>query len=275
MFGSAMAFWLNQRSRVVRANVNTSVGQADLVWVFSQDPIEGAVRAALQRDLARVRPGVRVINPLEVYNAYHDDDCFPRLAAAGVRVPRHSFDARDVGATEVVYKAQGEQVARKFRDLYRGPVPGFRVFSYIDSRGPDGLFRRYRAYYMAGAIFATDVLIASSWQVSASTSVEEEYGFELTLHEREQVALVAQTLHLDFFCVDFLRQRGDSAPFVVDVNVYPNFLSTLGKSSSANRRGRWHDFELASKPRPDRIWSEVDAAFLRLAGRTGHQPGRL
>jgi len=44
--GAAHAFWLNARSRVFTAELNGAPERADLVWVFSQDPLGPAVPRA-------------------------------------------------------------------------------------------------------------------------------------------------------------------------------------------------------------------------------------
>jgi hypothetical protein len=43
-----------------------------------------------------------------MYDAYHDLDCFPRLAAAGVRVPRTEFGPADVGDQPEQHGEQAE-----------------------------------------------------------------------------------------------------------------------------------------------------------------------
>jgi len=164
-FAEPTAFWINQRSRVCWAQRNLAPERADLVWVFTQDPLTAEVRAWLDAQLRRVRPGVRVLNPPGVYDAYHEPDCFPRLARAGVRVPRPVGPA-DVGVTPVVYKAVGEQAARKERCVYDGPRPGFRASVAHDSRGADGRYRRYRAFVLGDLVLPEDVLVADHWNAS-------------------------------------------------------------------------------------------------------------
>lgn len=270
-FARAQAFWINQRTTSVRARVNSRPETADLVWVFSQDPLDDTARAALRRDLARVRPGVRVVNPPEVHDAYHRDDCFARLEAAGVGVPRWRFGPEDVGVTEVVYKARDEQTARSTRCAYRGEVPGYRAFGFVDARGPDGLSRRYRAYYVGGEVLAADVLTSEGWEVRGSTRCALDVEFVLTGAEREQVRLVAEALGLDFFAVDFLRRRPDGQPVVVDVNVYPTLHLPAG-AEGGGVRGRWHFFDApaltgGADPARQWTWQALERGLLALAGR--------
>jgi len=269
-FADGQAFWFDERFRDVRTVVNRGVEEADLVWVCTQDPLEPDARRALEVDLARVRPGVPVLNPLESYDAYHRDDCFPRLEAAGVRVPRHVFGADDVGRTEVVYKRQGEQTSRKARARYDGPRPGYRAFALVDGRGGDGRWRRYRAFHVAGAVFATDAIVSGGWEVGLATLEDVEHVVALTAHEREQVALVAQTLGLDCFCVDLLRRRTDGLPVVVDVNVYPTTVVDERVSRGFGDVGQWHCWDVPARAGlawADGVdpWRLVEAALLARA----------
>ena len=89
--------------------------RADLVWVFTQDPLTTEVRAWLDAQLRRVRPGVRVLNPPAVYDAYHEPDCFPRLAAGRGPGAAHRARAggrrRDAGGLQGGGRAGGPQGA--------------------------------------------------------------------------------------------------------------------------------------------------------------------
>lgn len=268
-FGPPTAFWLNERSRVVRAEVNGPPEDADLVWVFTQDPLAPEARAALEADLARVRPGTPVLNPLSSYDAYHADDCFPRLAAAGVRVPRHVFGPADVGRTRVVYKRQGEQASRKDLAVYDGPRPGYRAFELVDGRGRDGRWRRYRIFFVAGAVLPTDVIVSGGWEVGLGSLEDLELTFTMTGHERDQVALVAATLGLDAFCVDVLRRAADGLPVVVDVNVYPTMVVDECVSRGFGDLGQWHFWDVPARaglpwPTGRSAWELVDEALLRV-----------
>ena len=178
-FAEPTAFWINQRSRVCWAQRNLAPERADLVWVFTQDPLTAEVRAWLDAQLRRVRPGVRVLNPPAVYDAYHEPDCFPRLARAGVRVPRTELGPADVGVTPAVYKAVGEQAARKELCVYDGPRPGFRAAVAHDSRGADGRYRRYRAFVLGDLVLPEDVIVADHWNASLRHLVTVERNYAL------------------------------------------------------------------------------------------------
>jgi hypothetical protein len=276
-FAEPTAFWINERSRVCWAERNGPPERADLVWVFTQDPLGAEVRAWLDGQLRRVRPGVRVLNPPAVYDAYHEPDCFPRLARAGVRVPRTDLGPADLGVTPVVYKAVGEQAARKERCPYDGPRPGFRAAVAHDSRGPDGLYRRYRAFVLGDLVLPEDVIVADHWNASLRHLVAVERNYALTDLERDQLRLLTATLGLDFACVDYLRERDGGAPVFHDVNVYPTVVGAWQGDMPAGDRGRWHVFDNCARldlapPGGRPVWRQVDEMLLRLASPA--RPGR-
>jgi hypothetical protein len=265
-FAAATAFWINERSRVWSAVRNGSAVDADLVWVLSQDPLGPRARAWLQ---ARIPPGVPVLNPPAVHDAYHAADAFPRLAAAGVRVPRTTFDASDVGRTRVLHKPVGVQ-GRTEWGVYRGPVPGHRTFAVEDGRGPDGLHRRYRAFVLGDLVLPEDVIVAAVPEARARTLVAVERSFALTEHERAQLLLLTRTLGLGFCGVDFLRRRSDGLPVFLDVNVYPTVVGAWPGGMPAGDHGQWHVFDNAARlglPQPGGrpVWEQVDDALLALA----------
>jgi hypothetical protein len=269
-FAEPTAFWINQRSRVCWAERNGPPERADLVWVFTQDPLGPQVRAWLDAQLARLRPGVRVLNPPAVYDAYHDPDCFPRLARAGVRVPRSALGPADVGVTPVVYKAVGEQAARKDLCRYDGPRPGFRAAVAHDSRGADGRYRRYRAFVLGDLVLPEDVIVADSWNASLRHLVTVERNYTPTAFECDQLLLLTRTLGLDFVCVDYLRERDGGAPVFHDVNIYPTVVGAWQGDMPAGDRGRWHVFDNCERlglapPGGRPVWRQFDDELLRLA----------
>ena len=163
--------------------------------------------------------------------------------AAGVRVPRTEFGPADVGVTPVVYKAVGEQAARKELCVYDGPRPGFRAAVAHDSRGADGRYRRYRAFVLGDLVLPEDVIVADHWNASLRHLVTVERNYALTDAERQQLLLINSTLGLDFSCVDYLRERDTGAPVFHDVNVYPTVVGAWQGDMPAGDHGRWHVFD--------------------------------
>lgn len=267
-FGPVTAYWVNEHSRLVHAVVDSEPERADLVWVHSQDPLGPSVRAHVDAALARVRPGVPVLNPPETYDAYHHDDTFARLSAAGVRVPDH---APRPGRLAVL-KGPG-QASEKRLAPYDGRLePGWRAFAYVDARGPDGLHRRYRAFHWLGAVHAADVVGSRHWEVGLASVQTHEPTFALTGAEEEQIRRIGTTLGLDWFCVDFVRRAGDGEAVFTDVNVYPTPVVAEFVDAALGTRGRWHFLDTAARMGvPEgcgRFWPRFDAAVaarLRLA----------
>ncbi len=246
-FGPLTAYWINQRSRRCAATVNTRIEDADVVWVYSQDPLTPEVRTQVDAALTRARPGARVINPPQCYNAYHEDGCFERLAAAGVAVPDGEFGPADRGRTLVVYKMRGLQAAPKSVEPWDGPRAGYQAFRFLDARGEDGLYRRYRAFYLVGAVRPSKLMVCDHWNVCLKNRPRLEFGFEMTPDEIRQVRLIARTLGLDYFAVDYLRRREDGRPFFTDINVYPTIVSLPTTVRARGDHGLWHTFD--ARPR--------------------------
>lgn len=211
-----------------------------------------------------------MINPLASYDAYHAADAFARLAAAGVSVPRTEFGPADEGVTPVVYKACHEQPARKFLAPWRGPVPGYRAFAYEDGRDAQGRAWRYRAYHLPGGdVLSGDAVASPRWEARAEGRVAVDVAAELRAEEREQIALLAETLQLDFFAVDYLRRGAVGEAVFLDVNVYPMVLMAEAVTAERGLPGEWHVWEVADRfgrPDPDRShWERFDAAMLARA----------
>ncbi len=269
-FANAHAHWMNRGSTLCTAVVNDPEG-SDVVWVFSQDPLEPAARARLDATVAALPPGTVVLNPPATYDAYHDDDAFDRLRAAGVGVPRTAFGPADLGRTPVVHKAAGEQAGTMVLRPWAGPLPRARAFAYVDGSGPDGLHWRYRAFYAAGVIAPFNGYGGPAWEVRYATRIRTDLAFALTGEERRQIATIAEVLGLDWFAVDFLRRRGDGAPVFVDVNVYPTIVSAPAIDRALGSRGRWHVLDLRARlgidpPGTPTFWQRLDDALLARVG---------
>ncbi len=252
----AHAWWINRRSRACTAVVNGAPEAADVVWVLSQDPLGPAVRARLGARLAGLPRGVAVVNRPERYDAYHSADGFPRLAAAGVRVPRTTFGREDEGVTQVVFKKQDEQPASKFLAPWTGPVPGFRPFAFEDGTGRDGLVWRHRAYWLLGEVLAGDSVGSPRWEARAEGRAAVDVEPELRPAEAEQIALIGRTLGLDFFAVDYLRRARDGEAVFLDVNVFPMVTIAEDVTRARRLRGAFHVFDVAGH------WPRFDAAVV-------------
>lgn len=271
-FGPLTAYWINERSRICAAAVNEGIERADVLWIYSQDPLTAGVRERLQAAVARARTGARIINAPERYNAYHDADCFERLEAAGVSVPDSRFNETDLGRTPVVYKLSGRHSAPKTVEPWNGLRPGYQAFRFIDGRDADGMYRRYRAFYLVGAVRPSKLMICDHWNVCLNNHPRLEYGFEMTSDEIRQVRKIARALGLDYFAVDYLRRREDERPFFTDINIYPTINSLPTTGFGRGYHGKWHTFDTRPRlgiPEPGgRPFAEVfdDALRLFVAG---------
>jgi hypothetical protein len=179
-FGCFTTFWINERSRVCSASLNEHIEDADIVWVYSQDPLPNSVKKKLLQTIRKVKPGTPIMNHPDVYNIYHEENTFRILKEAGVNVPRSEFIEKDIGKTLVVYKAIGTHSAPKNLSLYRGPMQGLRPFEFIDSRGSDGLYRKYRVFYINGLIYPHYLLLSNQWNVYWASKKHIEYIFEIS-----------------------------------------------------------------------------------------------
>jgi hypothetical protein len=268
-FANLLAWFVNQRSRVCTATAGPDPTGADVVWVCCQDPLAPGLLDEAASVLKTLPEGVPVLNRPERYDAYHLDDAFPRLAAAGVSVPRHSFGPADVGRTQVVFKEQYEQGADKYVAVWDGPRPGYRAFELEDGRGPDGLVRRYRAYLLGDTVWPEQVIVADGWNSTLGSVVGVERAFDVTPTEADQVRLLGRTLGLDAFAVDYLRRRSDGRPVFLDVNVYPTPVETW--TTGLRGRGLWHLHDAPHRagvaPGNGRDpWAFFDTAILAVAG---------
>jgi hypothetical protein len=221
-FGKLTAFWINERSLVCSASVNEGIEDADIVWVYSQDPITPGTRRQLLQSLARAKADTAIINHPDAYNSYHEGRVFKKLAEGGVRVPRTEFADENIGKTWVVYKAEGQHGASNLLSKYAGPRAGYRAFEFVASRNSDGLHTIYRAFYIAGIVSPTISMSSKHWNVHPRTMCRLEYAFDMTTLEARQVRLIAKTLGLEYFAVDYLRSERDGLPVFTDINIYPN-----------------------------------------------------
>jgi len=242
-------FWINERSRACSASMNGRIEEADIVWIYCKDPIPPGKKGELLQALKKVKPGTPIINYPEGYNSYHEERTFEVLGEAGVSVPRSKLTSADEGKTLAVYKTEGRHGhAPKYLSEYEGPKAGYRAFEFVDSAGPDGLYRRYRAYYLFGAVYPSLLRSSGNWNVYSQTAERTE-TFTMTSKEISQVRLIAKTLGLQYFAVDYLRRKVDDSPVFVDVNVYPDVRSKLKViSRRLGYYSRWHTLET------DRQW---------------------
>jgi hypothetical protein len=173
-----------------------------------------------------------VINAPEKVRMTGRADSARRLAAIpGLRAPRTEFLRRgDISADRafpVLLRAPGFHTGLHFRrvesaaDLRQNlaALPGERLFAieWLDARGADGCFRKYRAIFVDGEVFPLHLAISRDWKVHYFTAAmaenpalrDEERRFlddmPGALGAKAMGALdrLAAEVGLDFFGVDF------------------------------------------------------------------------
>ncbi|RDV27412.1 hypothetical protein DXV75_05115 [Alteromonas aestuariivivens] len=266
-FAELTAWAINRGSSLCSATVRGDLSEADVIWIYDQDPIHPDLLDKLKRKISPfVRCGAAVINEPGTYNAYHKASAFPRLERAGVSVPRFRFTQQDIGKCLVVYKSIGKQGKRKWLDYFDGERPGCKAFEYIHCLNNDGLFRRYRAHYLAGMVRGSEVMLSDSWHVCNRRAVGIEYDFVPTDYEKEQITRIAKVLSLDYFAVDYLRPPKTGGAVFTDINVFPTVQSPRSRVHARGDWGLWHTFDARARlgikePDGGPVWLEFDRAM--------------
>jgi hypothetical protein len=214
-FGQFVTFWINERSSLCRATVNEGIENADVIWIYSQDPLPPNIQKELLELIKKAKDRTPIINHPDVYNSYHKDSTFKLLDRAGISVPRLAFTAQDIGKTNVI-------------SAYKGTLDGFRAFEFVDSRDSNVLYKKYRAIYIAGFIFPDRILFSNQWDVNAATIKHVEYAFKMTSVEIDSISLIAKLLKIQFFAIDYLRRSSDNLPIFIDINLYPFLMEYIG-----------------------------------------------
>lgn len=251
------AFWLNEKLESFRVSIDPAPRTADIFWVFSQDPLEGDRRSRIGATLAAMRPGTPVINPPSVFDAYHDPDIFQRLEEAGISVPRRDFGAGDIGKP-VILKPVGKQSKTIGPLPWAGPVAGMRAFEFLETRGADGLYKRYRAFYVLGRLFAGSRQ-ESTEPIVRAHSRSGDNSWRLTDVEAKDVRRAARVTGLDFFSADFLRLADGSRSVLTDINSFPMMKE---RDLRPGHYGHLHDFHVLRPADGDTsAWAWLEAAL--------------
>lgn len=180
-----------------------------------------------------VNASAPIVNPPQAVLATRRMGNARRLAAVeGVRAPRMALMRRDeVLVAEdfgypLLFRAPGFHTGRFFERIERGDeleaalarLPGEELLAieYLDGRGPDGKYRKYRAIVVDGELYPLHLAISSDWKVHYGTAdmrdplhQAEEQRFlqdmRGTLGARTIAALegIAAALGLDYGGIDF------------------------------------------------------------------------
>ncbi len=151
-----------------------------------------------------------------------DRTSLQRLAAGAVAVG----DLLPDGAFPLIVRPVGSHAGRGLRKLdaaaalpaylaERGEAE-FYVSRFIDYRGADGLFRKYRIVFIDGAAYACHMAIAEQWMIyylnanmraSAAKRAEEaafmaEFATGFARRHADALAAIAERVGLDYFGID-------------------------------------------------------------------------
>lgn len=233
------AFWLNEKCRSVRFLLDPDPRSADALWVYSQDPMTAAARKGVGLIIDQARPRTLVINGCDAYDFFHREDAFPTLEKAGVPVPRSQFDERDLG-TPVIWKSIGTQSQTFGPEPYAGERRDFRCLEFIDTRGEDGLYGRYRVFYLLGEIFYSSLFKSKTPIVRYDNAVAIGRDWSMQEELFLPVHRLAEASGLDFFAADFVRRHDRGPPIFTDINVFPMMKD---KNAEHRRFGYSHDFD--------------------------------
>lgn len=242
-FAPIITYWVNERMTDFSAGLNDVSEKTDVVWIFFQDPLSEKKQAELMHKCETEWKNKIIINHPANYNHYHDADCFIRLREAGVHVPRVEFDESDIGKTEVVYKQIGLHAKEKFFGPYTGERSGYRAYEFIDTRDANGVFNRYRAFYLLGDCLPTFVYTGRNPNMYSQTREHAAQVDALTEQEIRDVSKTAEVLGIDYFAVDLLRTP-DGLSYIVDINIYPTVYNNRVNSWSGQKHyGYWPHFD--------------------------------
>jgi hypothetical protein len=155
-------------------------------------------------------------------NVRIDRDSLARIAAGEALLA----DVLDAGAFPIIARPvdshAGEGLARLdghadidayLRDQ---PAPEFFIAPFVDYRGPDGLFRKYRIALIAGRPYACHMAISSHWMIhylnagmteSAQKRAEEarfmaDFDRDFAVRHQPALAAVAERIGLDYVTMD-------------------------------------------------------------------------
>lgn len=216
--------------------VFNAIGDAELCPVA----LDVAERIAARTKAPVINPPARVRRTDRVANASRLSR-IPNVCTPAARLLRRpEIEASDI-SFPVLLRSPGFHAGQNFmkvedrRGLHEAleVLPGDDLLSidYIDTRGPDGLFRKYRAMSLGGRLFPIHLAISRDWKVHYFTSemasnaafrAEEERflaDMALVLGASAVAALerVGAALGLDYAGIDFTIHR-DGSVLVFEAN---------------------------------------------------------
>jgi len=85
--------------------------------------------------------------------------------------------------------------------------------------------------------------------------------------EIESLRVIAETLNIQYFAVDYLRRSSDNFPVFTDINVYPLPIDSTETARKYEYFGRWHVLDNRLRlgiPEPSGrpFWAMFDEAMI-------------
>lgn len=223
-------------------------------WV--QDPVrerDAALFGQLVKLQERVRDsGAEIIQPVEALSNSLRDRQYECLARVGIRTPRVAhIDARFAeefaGLTLpiVIRKNWGHQAGMRLLDSeaqcarwleeHRHDLSGWVAAEYLDVRGADGYYRKYRYILFGEHGVCRHMLVSANWEVRPSDrilteeTITEELAFvdgPCDLHGALNAA--RRELEFDIAAFDYSFDACGE-PIVWEVNPYPDLSRPRGR----------------------------------------------
>lgn len=212
------------------ALIFNAIGDADLC----RDALTIAARIAAESRAPLINPPQQVLQTGRLANAL-------KLGGlAGVRAPRMNIARKEnVGALDfpLLLRAPGFHTGQHFVKVERAEdaaaalaaLPGDEVLAieYLDPRGQDGRFRKYRVMFIEGRLYPLHLAISSDWKVhyfTADMGVSEDHRREEELFLADMdshlgpkavaaLEAIARQLGLDYGGIDFALAPDGSVLF--------------------------------------------------------------
>jgi Tfp pilus assembly protein PilF len=200
------------RSLVALRVAREIVARSGAPVINDPDAVLASGRASVTERLARI-PGV--IAPRTI--------ALPRSAITAGELSKHGF------TFPLLLRSPGHHTGNHFAwvtsalalDAVRDSLPGIEllVIAYLDGRGPDEMYRKYRVLFIGGKLYPLHLAISPRWKVhyfSADMGDRPDHRAEEALFLNDMTAAlgpqsiaaleqIAATLGLDYGGIDFGR----------------------------------------------------------------------
>jgi hypothetical protein len=210
--------------------------------------------AALRQEIRRQCPGARLLNTpgrslhrYDLLHALHEAGCnrFKAIRAnddpAGLRYPVFIRCEHLHNGSRTPLLEDRAALERALAQLVtRGLLPSeLLIVEFVDTRGPDGLYRKYSAMRVGDTILPRHLHAGDQWMLKAQSCIVNE---ALVREEAEYVSAdphatwlrqVFDFAHIEYGRVDYGLYRGE--PQVWEINTNPTFARGTSTAGEARR----------------------------------------